>query len=162
MVHQIWFLTYEGIVGIIAIHIGSGGRAPVLSVATHMSMSGVLTGHKRCSRGSTDGATGIGLSEAHALAGHTVKIGSFDTLLTIATKSTITHIVTHDEDDVGPTALSTSLSLRLSLRHRRTSCHWQEPHCRHHQLSIFCHSMYIFQVIIIKDTLALCYVISMI
>ena len=101
MVHQVGFLTNDAIVGIAAKSILLQCPVPILPVAAHMGVPGMLPGHERSTRRRTDRTSGIGLSEAHTFLCHTVKIRSLYQLLAIATKVAITHIIAHDEDDVG-------------------------------------------------------------
>jgi hypothetical protein len=50
--------------------------------------------------------------------GHAVQVGSLYALLAIATEIAITHIVAHDEDDIGASALSAIYCLWLILCYR--------------------------------------------
>ena len=75
--------------------------SPILLVTTHLGVTRVLTRHEASARGSTHGATGIGLGEAHTLLGHAVKVGRTDVLLPVTTHVRIAEVVTHDVDDVG-------------------------------------------------------------
>ena len=93
-------LTYYGEVDVVAILHGILVR-PVLLVATHMRVSGVLTGHNGSSRRCRYGRTGVCLSEAHALACHAVDVGRRDIGLSIACKVAISHVVAQYKYDVG-------------------------------------------------------------
>ena len=115
MVHQVGFLANEAIVGIIAVHIGPGRGAPILPVATHMGVTSVLAGHERGTRRGTHRAASICLGEAHALLCHAVQVGGLYSLLAIAAKVAITHIITHDEDNVGTLCLCAVLAIRNNL-----------------------------------------------
>ena len=121
MAHEIRFLTNESIVGIVSESILFQCTSPILSITTHMCMASMLTSHERSTRRCTHRTASISLSEAHAFLCHTVKIGSLYQLLTIASEVAISHIIAHDEDDIG-----------AILLHCIITCRWHQIVCHSH------------------------------
>ena len=74
-------LTAYGIVGVDAIDYGT---TPILLVATHLAVAGVLARHERRPAGSTDRTAGISLCKTHSLCCQTVYVGGVYIRLTIA------------------------------------------------------------------------------
>ena len=96
----IWVLSYYGVFIVVAIfhhrHI-----APIFLIAPYLTVSRVLSGHKRSARWSADRASRISLCKAHAFGCHIVDMRSTDVFLAIATQITIPHVVTHYIYDIG-------------------------------------------------------------
>ena len=94
VVRGIRLLPHTCIVCVLAV-CNAAGPWPILLVASHMCVAGVLTCHERGTRRRRDGTAGISLSETHSLGSHTVEVGSSNQLLTIATQIAPTHVITH-------------------------------------------------------------------
>ena len=95
MRHIIRLLTDDKVVGILPEHILPECTAPILFVATNLSVASMLTSHEGATTWSTYRTACISLSEAHSLFSHSVDIRSGDVLLPITTQIAITHVVTH-------------------------------------------------------------------
>ena len=97
MAYVVGFLSDDGVVGVVAVEVAS---RPVLLVAAHMGMSGVLARHEARPGRCRHGTSGIGLCEAHAFASHAVDVRCGDVALSVAGQVAVSHIVAHDVDDV--------------------------------------------------------------
>ena len=78
------FLSNKGVVGVVTILHGVV-VGPIFFVASHVGVSRMLTRHETGARRSRNGATSVGLREAHSLLGKAIDIGSRNELLTVAT-----------------------------------------------------------------------------
>ena len=74
---------------------------PVFLVASHVSVSAVLSGHDGGARRGTDGASGVCLRKSHALLCHLVDAGCLDERLAVASQVAVSHVVAENEQDVG-------------------------------------------------------------
>ena len=86
------FLTNDGIVVTLAV---ADLPQPMLAVASHEGMTGVLTRHQRSPRRSGDRTAGIGRREAHSLGSKAVDVGCTDVSLSVASQVAPPHVVTH-------------------------------------------------------------------
>ena len=112
-----------------------------------MCMSGMLAGHEGCTRRRTDRTAGVCLSKAHTLLRHTVQVWSFNTALPIAAKVGITHIIAHDEDDVGAPLL---FLVPIRCRRGRIGSNRKQTQCCHDDFSYSCHKGIVCWLIVIR------------
>ena len=98
MLRVIRLLSGHGILLVLSVpHLAQ----PVLLVASHVSVSAVLSGHDGGARRGTDGASGVCLRKSHALLCHLVDAGCLDERLTVASQVAVSHVIAENEQDVG-------------------------------------------------------------
>ena len=88
----------------------------LVGVAADAGVAGVEPLHEAGPRRRADRVAGVGVGEAHALAGEAVDVRSEDLFLAVAAKVAPAEIIGEDEDDVGLGALGQSW-IRRKCRH---------------------------------------------
>ena len=99
MAGVIRMLAHDTVVTVLAVH-HDGSVPPVLLVAPHLAMAGMLAGHEAGTRRGADRTAGVGLREPHPFLRHTVDVGRMDIGLSVTAQVAITHVVAHDINNV--------------------------------------------------------------
>jgi hypothetical protein len=92
-------------------------------IAPDSCMAGMLAGHQHTPGRGTYRASGVGLGKTQTVCGQLVDIRGFDLFLSVTSQVTVTQVIGHNENDIGPAAghfLSRYLFTRFRLLLTRT------------------------------------------